>query len=81
MVRNTLKYVADKDRKEFANDLKTIYHAPDEEQGYRNMQAVAEKWNKKYPRSMDRWKDNWAAISPMFKFSDTVRRVIGDLYD
>jgi putative transposase len=47
MVRNTLKYVADKDRKEFANDLKTIYHAPDEEQGYRNMQVVAEKWDKK----------------------------------
>lgn len=25
-VRNTLKYVADKDRKPFAADLKTIYH-------------------------------------------------------
>ena len=32
--------------------------------------------NKKYPRSMDRWKDNWAAVSPMFKFSVIVRRVI-----
>ena len=32
--------------------------------------------NKKYPESMDRWKDNWAAVSPMFKFSDIVRRVI-----
>ena len=32
-VRNTLKYVADKDRKAFANDLKTIYNAPNEEQG------------------------------------------------
>ena len=32
--------------------------------------------NKKYPRSMDRWKDNWAAVSPMFKFSDIVQRVI-----
>ena len=31
MVRNTLKYVADKDKKAFANDLKTIYHAPDEQ--------------------------------------------------
>ena len=28
MVRNTLKYVSDKDRKEYAADLKTIYHAP-----------------------------------------------------
>lgn len=31
-VRNTLKYVANKDRKAFAKDLKTIYNAPNEEQ-------------------------------------------------
>ena len=29
-VRNTLKYVPDKDRKAFATDLKTIYQAADE---------------------------------------------------
>mgnify|MGYP004639932437 CR=1 FL=1 len=33
-VRNTLKYVAEKDKKAFANDLKSIYHAPNEESGY-----------------------------------------------
>lgn len=32
-VRNTLKHVSDKHRKEFAKDLKTIYHASSEEQG------------------------------------------------
>ena len=31
MVRNTLKYVANKDMKEFAKDLKTVYTAVDEE--------------------------------------------------
>ena len=31
MVRNTLKYVANKDMKAFAKDLKTIYTAADEE--------------------------------------------------
>ncbi len=30
MVRNTLKYVASKDMKDFARDLRTIYTAPDE---------------------------------------------------
>ncbi len=30
----------------------------------------------KYPNSMKRWKDNWDAISPIFKFSATVRKVI-----
>ncbi len=29
-VHNTLKYVSDKDKKAFANDLKTIYQAPSE---------------------------------------------------
>ena len=32
-VRNTLKYVPDKDRKAFATDLKTIYQAADEKKG------------------------------------------------
>ncbi len=76
MVRNTLKYVADKDRKAFAADLKTIYHAPNEEQGRRKMLEVAEKWNPKYPSAMKRWEDNWDAVRPMFKFSETVRKVI-----
>ena len=30
----------------------------------------------KYPNSMKRWKDNWDAISPIFKFSTAVRKVI-----
>lgn len=76
VVRNTLKYVADKDRKAFANDLKSIYHAPDEEQGYQQLERVREKWNPKYPGSMNRWVENWDCISPMFKFSQSVRKVM-----
>lgn len=76
VVRNTLKYVADKDKKAFANDLKTIYHAPDEQTGYARMQEVAKKWNQKYPGAMKRWEDNWDVISPMFKFSETARKVL-----
>ena len=32
-VRNTLKHVSEKDRKEFATDLKKIYNAPNEQLG------------------------------------------------
>ena len=76
MVRNTLKYVNYKDMKMFANDLKSIYHAPDEKSGYENMLEVTKKWNPKYPNTMKRWEDNWDAISPIFKFSQDVRKVI-----
>ena len=75
-VRNTLKHVSYKDKKEFSNDLKGIYHAPTEEIGYEIMQEVTEKWKEKYPNSMKSWSSNWDAISPMFKFSPGVRKVI-----
>ena len=67
-VRNTLKYVPDKDRKAFATDLKTIYQAADEKKALAALDRVTEKWTPKYPNSMKRWKDNW--------FSATVRKVI-----
>ncbi|MFR0037044.1 MAG: IS256 family transposase [Enterocloster sp.] len=75
-VRNTLKYVPDKDRKAFAADLKTIYQAADEQKALAALERVTEKWTPKYPNSMKRWKDNWDAISPIFKFSAAVRKVI-----
>ena len=75
-VRNTLKYVPDKDRKSFASDLKTIYHASDEEKARLALDRVTEKWTTKYPNSMKRWYDNWDAITPIFKFSPDVRKVI-----
>ena len=75
-VRNTLKYVPDKDRKAFAADLKTIYQAADEKKALAALEHVTEKWTPKYPNSMKRWKDNWDAISPIFKFSATIRKVI-----
>ena len=75
-VRNTLKYVPDKDRKAFASDLKTIYHASDEEKARLALNRVTEKWTVKYPNSMKRWYDNWDAITPIFKFSSDVRKVI-----
>ncbi|MCR5661155.1 MAG: IS256 family transposase [bacterium] len=75
-VRNTLKYVSDKDRKEFANDLKTIYIASTEEQGLSCMKRVTEKWSEKYPSAMKRWERDWDVITPIFKFSSEVRKII-----
>ncbi|CAG9701887.1 IS256 family transposase [Clostridium neonatale] len=75
-VRNTLKYVANKDKKEFATDLKTIYHAPSEELGHSRMLEVTDKWQSHYPNAMKSWSDNWDVISPIFKFSADVRKVI-----
>ena len=76
VVRNTLKYVASKDKKPFATDLKTIYQASNEEKAREALEKVTKKWSEKYPNAMKRWGDNWDVISPIFKFSREVRKVI-----
>ena len=65
-VRNTLKYVPYKDKKAFATDLKSIYLAPNEQQGHENLERVAEK----------SWEQNWDVLTPIYKFSSDVRKVI-----
>lgn len=74
-VRNTLKYVPDKDRKAFATDLKTIYHAATEEKAREALDTVSEKWNPKYPHSMKRWYDNWDVITPISSFRQRSERL------
>lgn len=75
-VRNTLKFVSHKDRKDFALDLKSIYHAPTEEKALQSLEKATEKWEPLYPNTMKRWKENWDSIAPIFKFSMEVRKVI-----
>ena len=75
-VRNTLRYVGEKNKKEFAKDLKTIYHAPSEESGRSKLAEVSKKWGTQYPNSMKSWEKNWDVISPIFKFSSSVRKII-----
>jgi len=76
MVRNTLMHVSHKHKKEFASDLKRIYHAPNEESAYAILQEVREKWEKIYPNSMRRWEENWDVICPIFKYSSAVRKAL-----
>nr|WP_232623221.1 IS256 family transposase [Fusobacterium canifelinum] len=75
-VRNTLKYVSYKDKKEFSTDLKSIYLAVTETQALENLDKVSEKWKEKYPNSMISWYQNWDVLTPIFKFSLEVRKVI-----
>lgn len=75
-IRNTMKYVADKDKKELSKDLKTIYQAINEETGKNNLYKVMEKWQDKYPRALKSWEQNWDALSPIFNFSTNIRKLI-----
>ena len=64
-----------KNKKEFANDLKTIYQAPSEKAALEQLERVTEKWEKDYPNAMKSRHTNRDVISPIFKFSARVRKV------
>lgn len=76
MIRNSVKFVSYKDLKEFCQDLKRIYTATNEKQGYEELQKVKEKWKKQYSASLKIWEDNWDAICPFFQFSDGIRKIM-----
>lgn len=75
-IRNSMKFVASKDQKSFARDLKTIYSAVTEESALINLSTVEEKWGKKYILAMKSWKANWNHLAVFFKYPQEIRTMI-----
>ena len=59
MVRNSLKYVSYKDRKELAGDLKRIYSSITLDEAERELQDFSEKWDSQYSSISRMWERNW----------------------
>jgi putative transposase len=75
-VRNSLRYVTWKDRKEFVEDLKNIYKAPTLEQAETNLEKLDKKWRSKYAIAVKSWQNNWSELSSLFGFSQDLRRLM-----
>ncbi len=76
MLRNSFKYVSYKDIKRFAADFKSVYKAPNEELALAELESFKDKWGKKYPYAISSWESNWDVVSPFFRFSDDIRRIM-----
>lgn len=61
-IRNSLKYVSYKDRKELAGDLKLIYRAATEDEAYLALESFEAKWSPRYPQIAKSWYNNWANL-------------------
>jgi len=75
-VRNSLKYVSWKDRKQVAADLRAIYTAPTVESAEQALSAFEEKWNAIYPAIAPRWRANWVRLTPFFDYPPAIRKVV-----
>jgi putative transposase len=75
-IRNSLKYVASKDQKEFMKDLKPVYQAVSKQMAENELEKLAESWQKKYPIVIESWQRNWEKLSTYFKYPEAIRKLI-----
>ena len=76
MVRNSLAFVAWKDRKDVVTDLKAIYHSISVEEAEKELDAFAAKWDDKYPRISRSWRAHWDNLITFFQYPKEIRKVI-----
>lgn len=76
MVRHSLNYVSWKQRKEVADDLKTIYQAPTVDMAAENLETFAAKWDASHPTIAKSWRNNWERIIPLFSYPPEIRKAI-----
>ncbi|RXJ77864.1 IS256 family transposase [Arcobacter sp. F155] len=75
-IRNSIRYVASKNQKEFMKDLKLIYQAISKESAEEALVQLENKWGKKYPIVIQSWKNKWENLSAYFKYPEDIRRII-----
>lgn len=75
-IRNSLKYVASKDQKEFIRDLKLVYKAVNKSVAEDQLVKLSEKWGDKYPVVIESWERNWEELSAYFEYSEPIRKII-----
>lgn len=75
-VRQSLKYVSWKERKQVAGDLKKIYSASTLEDAELALESFADKWNDSFPYISQSWRRDWEKLSPFFAYPRDIRKAI-----
>jgi len=76
MMRNSLNFVAWKDRRKVAADLKRIYQSTTVDDAEAELEAFCEKWDNKFPSIGMIWKRHWPNLIAIFDYPPEIRKVI-----
>lgn len=76
MVRNSLRYVGYKERREVADDLKQVYQSITEEEALLALDHFEQKWDAKFPSIGKSWRRNWENVATLFLYPEAIRKVI-----
>lgn len=76
MIRNSVRFVSYKDRRELVRDLKPIYAAASREDAEHALAAFEERWGRRYAMIGAAWRSNWERVVPFLDFPPEIRRII-----
>jgi transposase-like protein len=76
LVRDSLSYVSDKDRKAVVDDLKAVYQAATVEEAEQHLADFEEAWEATYPVITRSWRQDRARVVPMFGYPSEMRRAV-----
>lgn len=75
-IRNSCRYVSWKERKQFSEDMKAIYNAPNGEAAALALDHLEEKWGAKYGYAIKSWRANWNELTAFLEFPLEIRKII-----
>jgi transposase-like protein len=75
-MRNSIKYISDRDCKPMVKDLKKIYKAVNADMAKHYLDEAEKLWGAKYKIVFNSWRNNWERLTNFFKYPPALRRVI-----
>jgi len=75
-VRNSLKYVDEKDRKKVASGLRKVYTSISREEAQNALSAFEVTWGDKYDYIVEQWQSNWDELLAFMDFPTGMRKMI-----
>lgn len=75
-MRNSMKYMSDKDIQPMVKDLKQVYKAINPDMAEHYLREAEKKWGTKYSVVFKSWYNNWDRLINFFKYPPALRRVI-----
>jgi transposase-like protein len=78
LVRQSLRYLASKERKQGATELRRIYTAPDADAARAVLDELAVGWatTKTGTAALDVWNRAWERFIPFLAFPEEIRRIV-----
>jgi transposase-like protein len=75
-IRNSTRYISEKDRKSVCKDLRLIYTASDREQASIALEAFGQRWDSKYNEIKPSWTVDWGDLMTFMDYGQNIRRMI-----